>query len=368
MNNTMPEKRVNKLGIAVTKHVRTGSKATASKTAMPAPKLAAVPSEPAPRVYKKPTKGQLKREQRSYTASVHDPDPQLLDALGLPPTRELGVYRFSASTHDLYDLMARTSIGNALAFIQAGFRSTSEAVEYLHENGMEHLVSDNPMALEAQERGIPVEDFMRETTFTPKDAQENSLFMDYMEVSGIAAFKNFDELAGSVYKGEIKLSDLRAIGATRIGKSVGWHVTEDALKKLAAGNAGFTTADVKEALERFGEASDSYIESALELTTRYGSEFTRTIKDPTTRIMNLEERLRGQGTDPARIKSILKYRDDFYNALGYYTDSKFSEDELDRFHDAGISAEDAALERVTLLQLEGIEEHGIAPSISDGWL
>lgn len=368
MNNTMPEKRVNKLGIAVTKHVRSGSKASVSKTAMPAPKLAAVPAEPAPRVYKKPTKGQLKREMRSYTASIHNPDTQLLNALGLPPTRELGVYRFNASTHDLYEMMARTSTGNALAFIHAGFRSSSEAVDYLHENGMEHLVSDNPMALEAQERGIPVEDYMRESTFAPQDALSNPLFMDYMEVTGIAAFKNFDELAGSVYNGEIKLADLRAIGATRIGKSVGWHVTEDALKKLAAGNAGFTTADVKETLDRFGEASDSYIESALELTTRYGPEFTRTIKDPTLRIMELEEKLRGQGTDPTRIKSILNYRDDLHNALGYHTDSKYSDSELDRFHDAGVSIEDLVSERITLVQLEGIEEHGIATSISDGWL
>lgn len=368
MNNTMPEKRVNKLGIAVTKHVRSGSKATASKTAMPAPKLAAIPVEPAPRVYKKPTKGQLKREMKSFTASIHDPDPQLLEALGLPSTRELGVYRFNASTNDLYELMARTSKGNALAFIQAGVRSPSEAMDYLHENGMEHLIEDHPMALAAQERGIPVEDFMRETTFVPPEAQDNPLFMDYMEVTGIAAFKKLDRLAGDVYNGDIKLADLRAVGAARIGKSIGWHVTEDALKKLAAGTAGFTTSDLKETLERFGDASDSYMENCLELTARYGVDFARTIKDPTTQLMNLDEKLRDQGADPTRIKSILNYRDELHNALGYHIQSKYSESELDRFHDAGVSVEDMVSERITLVQLEGIEEHGIAPSISEGWL
>jgi hypothetical protein len=364
MGNLIAEKRVDKNGVLTTKHVRAGAKSTETKTPMPAPKLGAKKNEP---TYKAPTAAQLKRSQRTFTASVENPDPQLLEALGLPPTNEVGIYRFSASTSEMYEMMARISTGNTLAMMQAGYKSVTDAMEFLDNHGMSHLEEPRSMALEAQERRIPIEDFIRETRDAPLERMNSPYFMDYMEVTGIAALSEFDELPGDIYHGRVKLADLRAIGVTRIGKSIGWEVTQDALRKMADGTANYDSNDMKQLLDLFGDASDSYLNSGLELTGRYGIDFTKSITNPNLYLLEAESRMIEKGTDPERIKSLLKYRDDFINESRYVI-VPFTDEGMERFHDMNVSAADAASGRITLTQLDAIEDHGISPSISGGWL
>jgi hypothetical protein len=175
-------------------------------------------------------------------------------------------------------MMARTSTGNAMVLINAGYKSVPEAMDFLSEHGMSYLEEDRPMALEAQERRIPIEDFVRETRNAPLERLQNPNFMDYMEVTGISAFSEFDTLPGAVYHGEIKLADLRTVGVTRIGKSIGWDSTEKAFRKMADGTANYGPEDLKVVLDLFGGSSSAYIEHAMELTDRYGIDFTKTIR------------------------------------------------------------------------------------------
>lgn len=364
MGNLIAEKRVDKNGVLTTKHVRAGAKTASAKTAMPAPKLAA---KAASRTYKAPTASQLKRSHRSFTASMENPDPQLLEALGLPPTNELGIYRINASANELYEMMARTSNGNALALIDAGYKSVPEAMQFLTDHGLEHLEEPFPVALEAQERRIPIEKFVNATRDASPEQLANPNFMDYMEATGIAAFSEFRSLPDHIFHGEIRLSDMKDVGVTRIGTSIGWDVTEGALRKIADGTAGYSSGDLKKVLEAFGDSSSSYIENALALTERYGAEFMKTIKDPSWHLMEAEGELRGNDTAPERIKSLLQYRDDFATeARGF--EFRFTDEELARFHDANVSAADAASGRITLTQLDAIKDHGISPSVSGGWL
>lgn len=365
MGNLIAEKRFDKNGVLTTKHVRAGAKTAASKTSLPAPKMAAKKENL--KAYKAPTAAQLKRSTKTFTASIQNPDPQLLEALGLPPTNELGIYRFNASTSEMYEMMACLSTGDTMAMMQAGYNSVHDAMEFLESHGLSHLEQSRTMPLEAQERRIPVEDFIRETRNAPQERMDSPYFMDYMEVTGIAALSTFDELPGDIYHGRIKLADLRAIGVTRIGKSIGWEVTQEALRKIADGTANYDTNDVKQVLDLFGGASDLYLDSALALTGRYGIDFARSITNPTIYLLEAESRMIEKGTDPERIKSLLKYRDDFINESGI-TIIPFTDDEMERFYDLNVSAADAASGRVTLNQMEAIAEHGISPSVSGGWL
>jgi hypothetical protein len=366
MGNLIAEKRVDKNGVLTTKHVRAGAKTAASKTAMPAPKLA-TSSKAASRSYKAPTAGQLKRVFRTFTASMENPDPQLLEALGLPPTNEVGIYRFNASANELYEMMARTSNGNALALINAGYNSVPEAMQFLSDHGLKHLEEPCPMALEAQERRIPIEKFVSAMRDATPERLAHPNFMDYMEVTGIAAFSEFSTLPGDVFHGGIRLSDMKAVGITRIGKSIGWDSTEKAFRKMADGTANYGPEDLKVVLDLFGGSSSAYIEHAMELTDRYGIDFTKTIKDPTHYLMKAEADLVEKGTDVQRIKSLLKYRDEFVNE-NVARMVPFSDEEMERFHDAGVSPADVIAKRITLTQLDAIEEHGISPSVSGGWL
>jgi hypothetical protein len=240
-------------------------------------------------------------------------------------------------------------------------------MQFLSENGLTHLEEPFPMALEAQERRVPIEKFVKATRDATPQHLAHPNFMDYVEVTGIAAFSEFDTLPDSIFHGEIRLSDMKAVGVTRIGSSIGWDVTESALRKIAEGTAGYSSGDLKQVLEEFGGSSSSYIENALELTERYGAEFMKGIKDPSWHLMEAEAELRKTGTDPERIKSLLKYRDDFATETRGF-ENNFTDEEMARFHDANVSAADAASGRITLTQLDAIKDHGISPSISGGWL
>jgi hypothetical protein len=53
----------------------------------------------------------------------------------------------------------------------------------------------------------------------------------------------------------------------------------------------------------------------------------------------------------------------------YFSSEDFmSTEDLIRFHDAGVSAADVANQTITITQLDAIENEGIAPSVSGGWL
>lgn len=363
MNNTVPVKRMTKDGILTTKHVRADPKASKLKSAMPAPKLTAPSQSLRKRAYKGGTKRQQERVSRSYTASIEDPSPQLVASLGID--HDLGVYRFKAGESDMYGMMAFMSTGNTLAFLQARINSSTDALEYLRKNGMEDLIVFNDLPLEAQERRIPIEDYMRETRRQPQEVLDDPLFIDAVEMSGIAALRDFKELPEEVRYGRVRLEDVKTVGATRIKGAVGWDVTHEALQKIADGTAKYTAEDLKFVVETFGQQSNDYMENALVLHEKYGPEVMRSIRFPSWTVLHLGDKLKKEGADDERIKSILCYRDACFKDDAT---TDFRKEEVIRFHDAGIDAEDVVSGRVTLLQLDGIENHGISRSISEGWL
>jgi hypothetical protein len=366
MSNLQAVKRMDKNGVLSTKHVRIDPKAKMSVSALPAPK--AGPAKAPVKAVKAPTKGQLKPKPNAITASLEQRDPELLKALGIDA--DLGIYRFRASDAEIYDVLSVADNGTALALLKSGIKTRDAAENYLMDNGFEHLLTDNSAhAQEAQSRGIAPKWYFQQTRWSINENLSDPLFWDALEVTNSAALSYNPDLRHSVRNGSIRLADIKTVGATRLSKSLGQEEIETALTRIASGEAKYSAADLKEVIEKFGEQSNVLVENALTLTEDYGIDYAMSLRNPKVFVITVNEIMKDDGEDPERIKSVLKYFDDM-DASGTLAHGGFEAtmSNVIRFHDAGVSPADAASGKVTLEQLDAIEEHGINPSLSSGWL
>jgi len=360
----VPEKRMDKNGILTTKHVRADSQKASARSSLPAPKLASKPKEA--RKFKAPNKQQQIQYRRSYTANDQRRDPALTKMLGLAGK---DVYRFDASDAEVLEMLAVTnSNGDALSMLEHGYRTPQAAVTFLKEYGFGHLVADRTLALEAMERRISPEIFMRDTRNAREGHLTDPLFLDSLEAANSTSLN--DEFTWEVREGMIKLSDIKAIGVSRIKKADSWKLLNDVLKKMATGTANYTADDLKVILDRYSPVTNR-IESAVILADVYGGEFSRSITNTDMATMDLHYELQAEDTPLERAKSLLSYASTvFSKQSGVYGYSKDypDKDEIIKFHDANISPQDMVDGVVTIAQLDAIENHGISPSVSGGWL
>jgi hypothetical protein len=358
----IPEKRVDKNGVLTTRHVRSGAKTT-STTPLPAPKLVHQPKEA--RAYKLPSKQQTVQYRRSYTANDQRRDPALTEALGV----DKAVYRFDASDAEVLEMLAVTnSNGDALSLLEHGYRTPQAAVAFLHNNGFEHLVADRPLALEAMERRISPEIFMRDTRNMSEDDLNNPLLLDALTAANSSSLN--DEFTWEVREGMIKLSDIKAIGVARIKKADSWALLNDVLKKMATGTANYTAYDLRGILDKYSPVTNR-IESAILLADVYGGEFARKVTNSDMATMDLHYELQNDDTPLERAKSLLSYASEVFskqNGVYGYSKDYPDKDEIIKFHDANVSPQDMVDGVVTSAQLDAIKEHGISPSVSGGWL
>lgn len=366
MSNLQAVKRLDKNGVLTTKHVRVDPKAKMSASSLPAPKVGKVAS-PAKK-HKAATKGQLSPKTRAITASLEHRDPALLHALDIDS--DLGIYRFNASDAEIYDILSVADKGTALALLKSGVRTAEDAEGYLMDNGLEHLITDNSdHAMEARSRGVDPKWYFQHTRNASSDDYSDPLFWDALEVRNSAALSYNPDLMHSVRNGEIRMADIRTVGATRISKSLGQNEIDEALRKIAKGEAGYTANDLKAVIEKYGDESNVLMESALELTEDYGVGYALSLRNPKPFILAVNGIMKDDGEAPERIKSVLSYLDEL-GAQGHGSNSAFETTKTNviRFHDAGVSAADAYSGKITLAQLDAIENEGIAAGLSGGWL
>lgn len=358
----IPEKRVDKNGVLTTKHVRADSKKPTAAAPLPAPKLAPQPKK----AYKAPNKQQKVQYRRSYTANDQRRDPALTEALGVD---NKDVYRFDASDAEVLEILAIThSNGDALSLLEHGYRTPQAAVMFLNDNGFEHLVADRPLALEAMERRISPEIFMRNTRNLSEEGMSNPLLLDSMTAANSSSLN--DEFTWEVSRGMIRLADITAIGVSRIKKADSWALMSDVLKRMATGKANYTAYDLRGILDKYSPVTNR-IESAILLADSYGGEFASKVTNSDSATMDLHYDLRDDDVPLERAKSLLLYASEvFSKQSGVYGYSKDypDKDEIIKFHDANVSPQDMVDGVITEAQLDAIKEHGISPSVSGGWL
>lgn len=360
MSHLIPEQRVDKNGVLTTKHVRVGAKPSTARSALPAPKVAAGNREAAKR--KKPTKQQLTKYRWSFVAREYD--DQLAQVLGISSSACL----FVATEQEIYGMLCGMNTGDALLMMQAGYRTVTSAETVLNDNGMSHLLKERDMPLKALERRIPALAFVRNTVGVTEERLNGPHFLDSVEASGIAALD--DNYTWEVEQGLIRLSDIKALGATRIKKADSWTAIGEALKNIAAGRVSYSAEDMRNLLDK-NSSGNHVIKRGLRLLDSYGADFIEKIPHPSLGVIDMHDDMLDKGIEPAeRRADILVYANSIFSQSNtvYMGDSGMSTDDIIRFHDAGVSTDDVADKKITINQLDAIENNGIAPSVSGGWL
>lgn len=359
----VPEKRFDKNGVLTTKHVRAGGITLSPTTAMPAPVLTQQPSRE--RKYKVPTQKQKKLYRRSYVLHDQRRTPELTDALGVDTV----AYRFDASDADMFQMLAVTAYnGDALSLLECGYRSPEAAVDFLLSSGFGHLVTDRSIAMEAMERNVTPEIFLRDTRNMTEEQLANPLLVDSLVAASMVSLN--DQFTWEVREGMIKLSDIKAIGAARIKKADSWALLTDVLKKMSTGNTNYTAQNLAVILDKYSPVTNR-IESAVLLADAYGGDFAQKIKNVDMATVDMHFSLQGDDLPLERAKSLLSYASEVFsefNGIYGYSSDYPDKDKIIRFHDANVSPKDMADGVITLEQLDAIRDHGISPSVSGGWL
>lgn len=364
MSNLIPEQRVDKNGVTVTRHVRAAKNAPSGKD-MPQPKLAKAKYAG---LQINPTKQQAREHFYMFDAGKHPVDSELLTALGIVPHARTG---FHSSEYQTYDVLAVTDRGTAIALLEAGVKSAADAKRVLKTLGKESLLHDNSdVAAEALTRGILSFRYIEQGI---EGETENSHFLDYLEASSIMSMSQYPDMHKSVRDGTISLDDIKAVTPARITMADDWRTIKQALTKLASGTANYTVSDVSQILDRYtknGSSVGSTLRLAFEMTEHYGVQLAIDIP-PTDTTVSFSNYLLDHEVDVERSKSLLRYNHRVFTSLsGLVSDNrrKLSKEDIIAFHDAGANPDHVANGSITITQIDGINNHGIAPSVSGGWL
>ena len=363
MSELIPEKRRDKNGRLVTKHVRPAA-ARKQDAVLPVP---TVSPESSDGLNATPHKTQLRTHFRFIP--VNDLPATYKDvwsAMGMPNRLDMG--GFHASDSEMYDVLSVTDRGTACALLEYGIRSSGDATRKLWALGMEGLLEDNSeVASGALSRRIMPESYIRQGT--PGNTG-SKYFLDYLEVGGFGLHETHPELHAAVLIGLIRASDVKTIGLATIRNADNWPVIKKTLVKLADGSVSYTAEEAKKVIEQnTNRTRYNTISDALLLADRYGAEFALEIP-ASVQVMEFSQHLQDEDTGVEKSRSVLRYYVQVQSHLPQATSPRLDHSfpDIIRFHDAGAGPEQVATGRITVNQIEAINTHGIAPSVAGGWL
>jgi hypothetical protein len=291
--------------------------------------------------------------------------------VGFPLSANLVGYSVSASAEQIYSVLSVAAPCNAMAMVSAGITTADEAQQYLVDHNFEHLIEDHAEIMQqALDRRMPPEKFLRATERLRHQHKDSPTYMDAIEAYHIASLKAYDFIPADIAEGHTKLSDIKAIGAGRLKTADSWRLIRMMLGELASGTAGYTTDDVKKFIDRHGSAT-VILDNSLALANRYGGQFVHELSYPDTQLRSVNYKLYDQKASDERSMSVIKYADRVSSLMRENPrrgKPPISADDIIIFHDAGIDPEEAAKGDLTALQADAIKNHGITPSVADGWL
>jgi hypothetical protein len=359
MSNLIPEQRVDKNGVTVTRHVRASKNATSGKD-IPKPKLANAKYSG---LKITPTKQQARQHFYLFDAKKHPVDSELLTALGIVPHARKGIH---ASEFQVYDVLSVTDRGTAIALLEAGVSSSTEAKKILTTLGKRSLLQDNSeVAAEALKRNILSFRYIEQGTGTESEGEH---FLDYLEASNIMSLSQYPDMHNSVRNGSIRLEDVKTLTPARITMADNWITIKKALTKLAEGTANYTVNEVNDILDRYPTVG-STLRQAFEMADHYGAAFAVEMP-PTESTVSFSYYLLDHEFEVERSKSLLRYNQKVVSNLSGFGSGrrKPSHEDIIVFHDAGANPDHVANGSITITQIDAITNNGIAPSVSGGWL
>lgn len=367
-NPLIPQQRADKNGKIVTRHVKADIAPSAGKLPIPAPVMGPSPE-------RKPIKlldRQMKTQVRMTSRAELNASPELCAALG----HDSGTWRLAtvaASEEQVFDVFSVVSIDNAVNMLDAGINSAHEALEFLDERNLNHLIVDRrEMMNEALATRVDSFDMIDMhvsfgmenydgTTFVEATRVKGSLMLPYVGNGDGTQPGTFYE---GVLKGEIDYKDLTEVTYSAISMSSLGQQAYEGLKAIKNKSVDFGPDFLKKILSR-SERDPNVYEGAIQITKEYGEDFALGIvglQDATA--LYTANSSRGSEYCRSLIEFNEKYQKDFDNRYRKFDDVK-------TLHDAGVDPSDAAhlkSQGMSVEQIVSARESGITGAVTGGWL
>lgn len=364
--NLVPEKRLDKTGKLVTRHVRQDGSSPKSGTSLPAPSVA--PKSAARAQSPKPLKlrpQQLKQELYKESRYQGIVSPQLR-AEGTDFLHKRTNFR--ANDVEFLSVLSVANEADALHMLNEGIRTKEDAVTYMRDRGMEPPFDRSELVEKALSRNISADQyrFFFNTANVPTINLESPYLVEAMELFGIVSLKpQYHDVSRLICDGEVRLADIKKIGA---GRLKGYHRLRDtipAFKALQKPDCKFTHDDIKNLLgrvmfpgkDKYGYKSD--YEAAIRYLVRYGPEFIESVD-----LLKLNELDRKFAFTPfdrmERAKFHLHFIDGPLNSVDV---DVLLEERVDP-----VRASQLAASGMNVTSILGVIQEDVPSSVSSGWL
>jgi hypothetical protein len=379
-SNLTPEKRVDKRGIAVTRHVKTAASPTAGKV-MPAPSLngASVTAKPAPLgVEEKRIAMRVKELGRNRIRRITRSELPV-HANSVLHSLYKESYTVRGNDNDFYSLVEKLHPDDAVVLSHHGLKPDQLDAFILSNNYQFYLRDNTELVAELRKRGIPAMDFIRAHCLRYDEGGED-VMIDAAECSAIYAASKYGDKYGardvlSRYVGQetVALEDIKTLGPEHVAE----HIADFSrlLLRIKRGSSLATAQEIKDMIGRTGDdKSEESVRSVIRTRTavRYGVEFAEGLRFPhlTFHAEEIADKLPVEDA-----KSFLTYVDNAYteepSRVWSGNAPQIDMEPCRELWSEGIDVEVAreGLERgFSAREIIAIEKEGIMPAVADGWL
>lgn len=365
--NLVPEKRLDKTGKLVTRHVRSGSDSPLASRSLPAPSVAAQKTS-RKQSLATPKLRPKQLQQELYKESLYQ-------GLVSPNLREAGTSFLSKKSHfrandvEFFAVLAVAYEGDAIKMLNDGVRTTEDAITYMRDRGMEPPIDRSALVQKALERNITPDHyrhFFRSANVATVNSGSPHL-VDAIELFGIMSLKDqYHDVARFICDGEVDLADIKKIGAVKLKGHHRLRDTLPALRALKEPDCKFTHDDIKKLLGRVMPAGNSSgarykndYEAAIRYLVRYGPEFVESV--------NLNE-LNGQDRKFAFMGVDRMDRAKFHLQL---LDTPLYGADIDILYEERVDpvrASELAMAGMNVTSILGVIQEEVPSSVSSGWL
>lgn len=368
MPNLIPEKRMDRNGVLVTRHVKAvPAKAT---PLLPAPTTADIASSGTGlnAAQKKKWEILLRRDSFLMRRELHEV---------LKPKEDS--FKIKSDDVAAYAMLSMLSPEDTVALMEHGIDTPEKARSFMKEHFLQDIEIDRKeFVSEALKRGIPARDYLLlfDTVVTRNSDPANVL--DATEVIGMEPLSGHPEFYMDALIGAINLADIKAIGPELIGNHPQPEDIREVLQGMKEGENKLDSLQVKLIME-WSVSEDAPIENFVDVANVCGFE-------KLFAITNIE----AASSMASHVSNTYQSEDEeekfarvaYYEQMAIACDAmpptnssrgwrSLPYDVATEMYGAGIEPKVAAecwRDKISAAQYLAINEHGIAPSVSGGWL
>lgn len=367
MSHLIPEKRVNKNGHVVTKHVKAATTGS-NISSLPAPAVSAPESAPL-------HKDRLKQREWLYDMYRKYPEPNLQAIVALSGPA-YGNVAFQCSDVEAYDVLRASHGTNAILLLSIGIRSKDSAIIYYKANDLHHLIEDNDEWVDqALARNIPAGSALDMAgSWGSQSYRTQPGFLDALEANSVRVLREINNytlmpVPTLIMQGHINYEHVKAIGATRLAKAARKTSIINQLREIHSGVSRLDIEGLKRLVEKYeieGYPTHSFTDP-ITMAGTYGADTILQLRNFKRAADFLGNFTRKENNAYNRA-DVITYQDELY----YWANGRhhFTIEDIFLLVDSGVPAREVITrlrDGNTINQIVAMSQN-VQSSISSGWL